>query len=185
MKNYLVADRYARGLDRALSNDTERETAMVALRALGKLYRGEHELRSVLSNPAIPQEQQAAVLHELLERLAAPALARNLLDVMLQRGRVTLLPDVAQLFAAMTDERMNRAGARVTSAVELTSDQADRIVRTLEVHSGMKVRADFEVDPDILGGVIAHIRGTVIDGSLRARVQRLKESLLPEEKISG
>lgn len=185
MRNYLVADRYARGLDRALPNDTEREAAMQALSDVAEIYRRDHTLRSALSHPGIPLEQRAALLAEVLDRAGALALLKKLLDVMLRRGRIALLPDVAALFAATTDLRLNRTGATVTTAVPMEADQAERIIKTLESHSGMKVRADFEVDPEILGGVIARIRGTVIDGSLRARVQRLKQSLLPEEKVGG
>jgi len=185
MKNYLVAERYARGLDRALDNDAARESALASLRTMTSHYESNHELRSVLSNPAVPTDERTALLGEILRREEASPIVVALLETMLRRGRITVLPSVASIFATLTDARMNRAGAVVTTATTLTESQQDKLRAALETFSGTTVRADFRVNPDILGGVIAHIKGKVIDGSLRARIQRLKQSLLPEEKLGG
>lgn len=185
MKHYLIADRYARSLDRAIEQDADREAAIDALRAIATHYESDHELRNVLSNPAIPANQRAAILAEILRREEAPPLVSALLDTMLRRGRITVLNSVLELFSTMTDERLNRSGAVVTTAIALSDDHKNKLRAALETFSGTRVRADFRVDPRILGGVVARIKGKVIDGSLRARIERLKQSLLPEENLGG
>lgn len=185
MKNYLVAERYARGLDRALEQGGGHEAALASLRILAGHYESSHDLRNVLSNPAISADQRVGLLAEILRREEAQPLIASLLEAMLRRGRITVLPAVAELFATMTDERMNRAGATVTTAIDLSEEQQEKLRAALEAYSGTKVRADFRVNPEVLGGVIARIQGKVIDGSLRARIQRLKQSLLPEENLGG
>ena len=67
----------------------------------------------------------------------------------------------------------------------MSDDQCNDIVASLEKFSGMHVRIENAVDPSILGGIIARIGGTIIDGSVRARIERLKQSLLPEENLGG
>ena len=185
MKHYLIAERYARSLDRAIQQDGEREAAADGLRTIAAHYESEHELRNVLSNPAISAEQRAAVLGEILRREDAPPLVASLLDTLLRRGRITVLPAVAELFATMTDGRLNRSGAVVTTAIALSDDHKNKLRAALEAFSGTQVRADFRVDPDILGGAVARIKGKLIDGSLRARLQRLRQTLLPEENLGG
>ncbi len=185
MKHYLIAERYARGLDRALEQGADREAVLASLRTISDHYLSSLDLRNVLSNPAISADERAGLLREILRREDAPPFVVSLLESLLRRGRITVLPAVAELFAAMTDERMNRAGAVVTTATSLTEDQQNKLRAALEAYSGTKVRADFRVNPDLLGGVIARIKGKVIDGSLRARIERLKQSLLPEENLGG
>lgn len=185
MKAYLIAERYARGLDRALEDGADRDAAAAALQAIAALYSEHHDLQTALSHPGIPAEERAALLAAVLERTSAPERVRKLLDTLLRRGRIALLADVATLFSHMTDERMNRAGAQITTAITPAGEQADRLVAALETFSGRTVRADFQVDPDILGGAVARIEGKVIDGSLRARIQRLRHHLLPEENLGG
>lgn len=185
MKNYLIANRYARGLDRALPEEANRDEAAASLRELGKLYAAQHDLRSVLSNPAIPADQRAAVLESVLEREGAPRHVRELLHTMLRRGRISILPDVAELYSALADAHLGRAGAAITTASELSPDQAEQLRLALERFTGKSVRADFSVNPRLLGGVVTRIEGKIIDGSLRARIRRLKQSLLPEENLGG
>lgn len=185
MKYYLIAERYARSLDRALDEGTDRDAVAAGLSIVAGHYLAEHDLRNVLSNPAVSVEERAGLLREILRREEAHPHLGGLLETMLRRGRITALPDVATLFAGLVDERHNRASAGVTSAVDLTDDQKERIRAALESYSGMNVRADYTVDPEILGGVIARIKGKILDGSLRARIQRLRHSLLPEENLGG
>ncbi|MCF6284026.1 MAG: ATP synthase F1 subunit delta [Candidatus Hydrogenedentes bacterium] len=185
MKHYLIADRYARSLSGAIKDDDALEAALEALQGISQLFADNRDLHSVIANPAIAVGKRVAILNAILDHGDTPELLKKLVATLVQRGRITLLPDVAELFGAQTDIRLNRISAKVTSAVELSEEQTKNITASLEKFSGMHVRINHTVDPEILGGIAARIGGTVIDGSVRARIERLKQSLLPEENLGG
>lgn len=181
MKNYLIAERYAKGLINSIPDDDQLEAAIEALRRLRDIYESSHDFRSVLANPAIDKEKRTKVLADVLDVEEFPKVVRRLADVLLRRGRISILPDVAEVFSMLADKRLNRVQATVTTAVELKNEQEARLSRALERYSGKKVRLRRQVDPDVLGGVVARIGSTVVDGSVRTRLERLRNALLSEE----
>ena len=92
---------------------------------------------------------------------------------------------MTELFARHADARLGRITAQVGSAVALSDAQCERISASLAKYSGKEVRIEYAVDPALMGGVTARIGGTVIDGSIRTRIERLKQSLLAEENLGG
>ena len=181
MKNYLIAERYASGLSLAIPEDEGLESALDALRQLSELYQEEHDVRSVLANPAIDITRREAVLAALLERLDVPAVVARAVNVLLRRGRIAALKDVTEVFSMIVDARLNRVRATVTTALDLDPAQAERLGSVLERYSGKRVRLECEVDPAVIGGVTARIGSTVIDGSVRTRLEQMRAALLVEE----
>lgn len=182
MKHYLLAERYAMGLLKALSVD-DLDAAAEGLRQFRRAFRKHDNLRLVLSNPVVDTKQREAVLDEVLDRLHAPAAVHHLLRTLLRRGRITLIHEVAQVFSRLSDEAMNRANVAVTTAKTLSPDQEQRLSAAIAKYNGKEVRCDFEVEPRILGGVIVRYGDTLIDSSVRARINRLRDALLPEERV--
>ena len=181
MKHYLIAQRYAKALSAAISDPAQLEPVLVAMKRLSELYSTEHDFRSVLDDPAIDAGRRAAVLAEVLQIEGLPPQVSSLADVLLRRGRIALVADVAAVFATIVDERLNRVTALVTTAGPLTRDQEPRLREALSAFSKRTVSMECSVDPEILGGVMAQIGGTVVDGSLRTRLERMKEALVAEE----
>ena len=181
MKNYLIAERYAKGLSRAIEDDSRLEAAAQHLRAVRGIYEQDHDFRSVLANPAIEVKQRASILEAVVEAVEADAPVTRLLQVVLRRGRIAVLPDVSEVFDSIVDERLNRQGARVASATPLDEGQRERLGHALEAFSGKSVRMECTVDPELLGGVVARMGSTVLDGSVRTRLARLRNTLLSEE----
>ncbi len=98
MKHYLIADRYARSLSGAIEDDSQLEDVLERLRTVSELVSSNHELHSVIANPAIAVEKRVAILDAILERGEAPELLKKLLAAMVQRGRVADVAD-AVVFA--------------------------------------------------------------------------------------
>lgn len=182
MKHYLLAERYATGLLKALPLETL-DDAAEGMRQFRQAFRQHDNLRLVLSNPVVDTRQREAVLDDVLDKLHAPGAVHNLLHALLRRGRITLIHDVVQVFSQLADEAMNRANVAVTTAKALTPEQEQRLSAAIAQYNGKEVRCDFEVEPRILGGVIVRYGDTLIDGSIRARINRLRDSLLPEERV--
>ncbi len=131
----------------------------------------------VLANPAIPVERRAAVLGELLGDRASPPV-QNLIQLLLRRGRIEALPRVAAEFRRLDDERQGITHATAWTAATLTPDEVGALTERLERSTGRRVALDVEVDPSLLGGLIVRIGDRMIDGSVRGRLERLRNQLI-------
>ena len=133
--------------------------------------------RAVLANPAIPTEQRAEVLTKLLgKRTSGPV--QNLIQLLLRRGRIEELPRVAAEFRRLDDGRQGITNATATTAAELTADEVKALTSRLEQSTGGRVALDVQVDPSLLGGLIVRVGDRLIDGSVRGRLERLRNQLI-------
>jgi len=138
---------------------------------------GDERALEVLANPAIPGERRAEALGEMLgERVSKPV--QNLVQLMLRRGRIDELPRVAAEFRRLDDARQGVIHATATAAGELTKDEVRAITARLEQQTGGHVSLDVEVDPSLLGGLIVRVGDRLIDGSVRGRLERLRNQLI-------
>jgi F-type H+-transporting ATPase subunit delta len=138
---------------------------------------GDERALEVLANPAIPGERRAEALGEMLgKRVSKPV--QNLVQLMLRRGRIDELPRVAAEFRRLDDARQGVIHATATSASELTKDEVRAITARLEQQTGGHVSLDVEVDPSLLGGLIVRVGDRLIDGSVRGRLERLRNQLI-------
>lgn len=181
MKNYLIAERYAGALSGVIESDAEAEAAAASLEDFRRLYVGNHELYNVLTNPAMNMNKIQAVLSAVLAKLGASDTVCHFLKVLAQRGRITLLEDVCEVFQEKVDLRVGRTYASVTTAMPVTDAQKAALREKLQALTGKTVRMTMTIDKEILGGAITRIEGKIIDGSLKTRLERLKTALISEE----
>jgi F-type H+-transporting ATPase subunit delta len=134
------------------------------------------EVMHLFCNPSIPAASRIGVLDRLLgdDVTGAP---RNLLALMLQRGRFELWPAVHREFTRLHHAREGIVEATATSATSLTADETDALRRRLEDTTGRRVELHTAVDPDLLGGISVRIGDRLIDGSVRGRLERLRSEL--------
>jgi F-type H+-transporting ATPase subunit delta len=177
MKNYLIAERYAKALCSSLEDEALSSTGKM-LKEAAAIFTESEMLHNLLQNPAIDLEKRREVLRPVLAAAELDESVIRLAEVLLLRGRIEWLPDVAVVFGMLADVRLNRVRATVTTAAEITPEQEERLVQALKTWSGKDVRMEREVVPDILGGVIARVGDTVIDGSVHTRIKRLREFAL-------
>ena len=138
---------------------------------------GDRRAIAVLGNPSIAIERRAAALSDMLaDRVSQPVL--NLVQLALRRGRIEDLPRIAAEFRRLDDERQGIVHATVTSAAELTQDEVRELTTRLERSTGGRIALDVEVDPSLLGGLVVRVGDRLIDGSVRGRLERLRNQLL-------
>ena len=101
----------------------------------------------------------------------------NLIVLLLRRGRIDLLPRVAEEFARLDDLREHVIHATATSAAPMGPDEVRALTARLEQLSGGRVELVTDVDPSILGGVVVRLGDRLIDGSVRGRLERLRSKL--------
>ena len=132
-------------------------------------------LEQVLANPATPLDQRIEAAEKVFATLSKPVL--NLVLLLLRRGRIEQLPRVAKEFARLDDERKGLVHAFVTSAAPLTADELRAITTRLETMTGGQIDIETDVDPHLLGGLVVRIGDRLIDGSVRGRLERLRNQL--------
>jgi F-type H+-transporting ATPase subunit delta len=135
------------------------------------------ELRTFFVNPAVPAAQKITFLDKLNDKLGLLKELRNLLAVLIANGRIGQVAEVAAAYRRILQEQMGIRPAEIVTARELSAAERDALVAEVAKLAGAKVDASFKLDQSILGGAVVRIGSTVYDGSVRGRLDRLKEAL--------
>jgi F-type H+-transporting ATPase subunit delta len=133
------------------------------------------ELRALLRNPEIDPRARAAVLEELLT--GGDEVLRNFLLVLADKGRAGQLEEIAREFERLIAEHEGIVHAELTTAVELSDDEAGKLLSQIEKASGRKVEASRSVDPNLIGGIVLQVGSHRLDASVRGRLERLRREL--------
>jgi F-type H+-transporting ATPase subunit delta len=175
-----LARRYAKALlEIGVSTNTFDTNGKELDRAADTL-RSSPELRVALENPVFSLEKRKLIMDELSRRLALSKMVRNFIMLLLDKGRISSLPDIARAHRALVDEHAGRVRATVTSARPLDPMLETRLKTALERASGKTVIFEKREDPAIMGGLVTQLGDTVYDGSVRTQLQQLREELLSE-----
>jgi F-type H+-transporting ATPase subunit delta len=132
-------------------------------------------LRALLEDPEIDHRAKQAALGELLGD--TDELVRNFLLVVVEKGRAAELASIYEEFAALVAADEGRLEVELTTAYELSDDEAREILAQIEESSGRQVDATRNVDPTIIGGFILQVGSMRVDASVRGRLQRLRQEL--------
>jgi F-type H+-transporting ATPase subunit delta len=138
---------------------------------------GGEEAMSALANPAIPIDQRSMAAAGLLQHTASQPV-QNLIQLLLRRGRIEELPRVAAEFRRLDDARLGITHATATSAAALDPDEIRALTSRLEQSTGGRIALDVQVDPSLLGGLVVRVGDRLIDGSVRGRLERLRNQLI-------
>jgi F-type H+-transporting ATPase subunit delta len=134
------------------------------------------QLRSTLSDEAIPAARRIGVVEDLLGGKASPV-TTNLVAFVVGAGRARQLPAIIERLVDRAANAKDSVVGQVRSAVPLTEEQVSRLADALGKATGKRVEVKVIIDPSVLGGLIAQVGDTVIDGSIRARLDQLRESI--------
>ncbi|HVU48651.1 MAG TPA: ATP synthase F1 subunit delta [Terracidiphilus sp.] len=139
---------------------------------------GSSELREFFANPAVPSTQKVTVLDKLNAKLGMQRELRNLIAVLINNDRIGSVSEVAAAYRKLLQEQLGIKPAEITTARELSKAEQDKLAGEVGKLAGARIDASFKLDPAILGGTVVRIGSTVYDGSVRGRLERLKESLI-------
>ncbi len=146
------------------------------LSAVGRAVAANEELRSVLSDASVPASRRIGIIEDLLATQASPV-TLNVVAMLVGAGRGGQLDVIAEEVLELAAATRGEAVAEVRSAVALTDSQIERLAAALRRASGRNVTVHVVVDPGIVGGLSAQIGDTVFDGSVRTRLDNMKERL--------
>jgi F-type H+-transporting ATPase subunit delta len=167
---------YARGLfDIARAEGTIDEVEDELFR-FARSYENSDELRNALSDEQIPAAKRQAIIEDLLGGKVTPT-TTQLISMVVGSGRARDLPAIVDKLVARASSAKNLEVAEVRSAIALTADQETRLAAALANATGKQVNLKVVVDPSVLGGLVATVGDTVIDGTVRTRIEQLKSRL--------
>lgn len=138
---------------------------------------GHAEVLAYARNPKVSESDVAAAIQALLKS-PLNAEAQNFLSMLIENGRIELLPEIGAQFQLLKNSAEGAADAEITSAFELNAAQVAELVNTLEKKFSRKLNPNVTVDPSLIGGVRVVVGDEVLDTSVRAKLQQMRVALV-------
>jgi F-type H+-transporting ATPase subunit delta len=173
---------YAEALFEAARERDELEEVFSDLQEFVAALHESEELRLFFYGGQIPERQKRRALDGLTEGMQTST--TNFLKVLVDNGREEILEEVLSRYEELVKEHLGRVEVQVTTAVELSEEQLDRLRERLErVLEGREVILGTGVDPDLIGGAVFRFGGRLMDGSIRGRLESLREGMLERSVV--
>lgn len=178
MSEGAVAERYAQAIFELAAEANELGPVTEQLRKVAEVWTQSHELRVALENPVVGDAQRAGILADLASRLGVRGTALNALQVVASRRRLSALPAIARQLTRLSDQQQGVLRASIVSAQPLPDSYYQSLVSKLEAATKKKVLLEKHQDASLIGGVVARIGDSIIDGSIKGRLGELEKKLL-------
>lgn len=179
MSTGALAKRYARAILALASEAGQVERVGSELGELARTWGESEDLRTVFANPEFGHSARKGVMSELLARAAVSPVTKNSVLYLVDRDRIGALPEIARAFVELAERAAGTVRAEVTSAAPLSDAYYAQLQKALEQVTGQKVSIERKTDPNLIAGVVTRVGDRVLDGSIRARLSDLRESLKP------
>ena len=171
-----AVDVYAKAIHDIAAAEGSLQQVEDQLFQVAQLIESNDALRSAITDPHAPVASRQQVMEDLLKGKASPATV-GAVSLIVGAGHAADLPAIARAVLDRGAAARNHAIAEVRSAVPLSDEQRKRLAAALKASTGKDVEIKVVIDPTVLGGVITQIGDTVIDGSVRHRLNRVRETL--------
>jgi F-type H+-transporting ATPase subunit delta len=176
--NQILAKRYAKALLTLGREDGNYEKYGEELDQFVAFWEGTPEFADAASNPMYAKESRKIICNGVVEKMGFSPVFRSLIDLMLEKNRLAIILDVCSFYEKLLDEMANISRAKVRSATPLTEETVESIKASLEKSVGRSIVVETEVDPELIGGVVARVGDLVLDGSVRTQLASIKETLI-------
>lgn len=133
-----------------------------------------------MNNPAIPIEEKRATIEEIAKQAQLHSYAKNVIHILLDRGRLGIFSQLVSAFDRMADEELNRIRATVTTATAISDEEKNTLRNTLSKSHSIPLDSliiHFDVNADIIGGLIAKVGDRIYDGSVRSQLKEIQNIL--------
>ena len=177
----VFAARYARALSDVVGdshlNPQEVEQQLTDFAAT---FAGSKDLRALLLNPSIPAQKRVQILDVANARIGCGPKVRNFLAVLIRHERLGALSEIVEEYRLEMNRRLSISDAEVVTARPLGNEERGKLEAQVAELAGTRINATFREDKSLLGGAIVRIGSTIYDGSVRGRLERLKERLVSQ-----
>ena len=172
-----ISQRWAKALVELASNAGVLESGNADINALADALAASDDLHQLVRNPRFTPAVRSSVFEAMIERMGLNELIRPFVLLLIEKGRIAALGAIAVAVSGLTDEALGRTRATVTSAAALSGDEVINLTRALEARVGKTVVVSTLVDSSLGGGSRVQIGSQRLDGSVAARLERLKRGL--------
>jgi len=172
-----VALRYADALFDLGKEQNCLEALESDLNGLGTIIDGSDDLMSLLESPVYGADEKASAINAIAEKASFHALTKNFIALIGKNNRLFVLNGVIAGFRQALAAHRGEVSAEATSAAPLNDDQQRRLRGEIEGIVGKAVNLSLKTDPDLLGGLVVKVGSTMIDSSLRTKLNRLKTKM--------
>lgn len=174
MSQEIVAKRYAKALFETAHEQNVVSDVQEQLKVIAYLLETEVDFRKFLEHPKIDNEQKVAVFKNAFgDKLSSIVL--NTIQMLVSKGRETIIPDLVQYYISIANEATNQASAKVYTAQELSEQDCESIAQTFSKLTGKKIQVEPIVDRKVLGGLRVLIGDRLYDGSLSSKLSNLQK----------
>ncbi|BHH81782.1 F0F1 ATP synthase subunit delta [Desulforhopalus sp. 52FAK] len=181
MKQTILAKRYAKAIFTIGQDQENYEEYNEVLQGVATLFNENPEIADALTNPLYPMDVKEKMMTDVVASMGVDTVMGNFLNLLVQKKRAEILPEIADAYKTMVDEAKNISHGNVISAVELSDELKNNIQTVLEKLTGKKVELTTSVDPTIIGGMVAKVGDLVLDGSIKTQLAGLKDSIKGRE----
>lgn len=174
----IYASRYARAFaDVVFEAKLNAKTVLGQVEDFGAAWHESRELREFFLDPSFPAEQKVELLDKLNAKLKMAQQTRNFIAVLINNNRIFGFDEVVAEFRRELNQRLGISEAKVVSARKLDAEERKELEKQIAGLTGGTVEAQFEEDSSLIGGAVVQVGSTVYDGSVRGRLERLREEL--------
>lgn len=175
--NVALARRYAAAMAEVAMEKNSAQRVRTDFASFVEAFYAVGDLRNFLESPALDIEVKQNVVKALAAKMRLDANVANFIHLIVRHGRTELLGEIEAALGEELNARMGIAHAEVTSARTLSDVERRELTAALERRTGKKIEARFGEDASLLGGAVVRVGSTVYDGSVRERLDRLRERL--------
>jgi F-type H+-transporting ATPase subunit delta len=178
----LVAKRYARALVAIAQAHNRLAETGDQLKSFARLIEQTPELKALLDNPSVSHGFKQELLIDLTRRTRTGSLETNFLRLLLEKGRLHDLANIVALYETLAEEAQNRLRVHVKTAFPLTPALLEEVRQRFAQYTSKEIVIDQEIDPELIGGIVAQMGSLVLDGSIRNELLRLKTDLTGDHR---
>ncbi len=175
-----VARRYARALFNAAKERNALARVSGDLEGIARLMREERRLGALLTAPRLDENEKKDLIRNLFHDVVHP-LVEELFYLLLEKKRMKILSQIIEGFTEFLDEDRGVMRAEVITAIPLDEESEAEIRERLEKMTGMRIKIEKRINPAVIGGVAVRLRDRIIDGTVRRRLELMREHLLEME----
>ncbi len=172
-----IAQRYAAALADVAFEHKDADKIRQELADFVQAFAASADLRNLLFNPVVGAAAKKSVAGKIAAKMDTHTEVRNFIFLLIDHGRTSIINEIQQSFEAEINRRAGIVDALIVSAHELSAPEKSQLTQALERTTGKKVQAQYQLNPQLIGGATVRIGSTIYDGSVREQLNRLRAAL--------